>query len=188
MIYLAFAIGAFLIWCIISFFLNKGKTDWPTARIVRKIPLIGGYLRDLGFSDSMMAASRMIKGSVPISEALHQASQATTSPEVSGYWNSANEGLERGIGLGNALDRAPLTRSERMELASLSDLDQVATILESVSEMRASSAKTKHSIIVWLAFALTGVFLVIAFGSAIYALTVMNISMESMMGGLIGEI
>jgi hypothetical protein len=75
-----------------------------------------------------------------------------------------------------------------MELASLSDLDQVATILESISEMRASSAKTKHSIIVWLAFALTGLFLVIAFGSAIYALTVMNISMESMMGGLMGNI
>ncbi len=188
LIYIAFAIGTFLVWCIISFFLNKGKTDWPTARIVRKIPLIGGYLRDLGFSDSMMAASRMIKGLVPINETLHQASQATTSPEVANYWNAANSDLERGIGLGNALDRAPLTRSERMELASLSDLDQVATILESISEMRASSAKTKHSIIVWLAFALTGLFLVIAFGSAIYALTVMNISMESMMGGLMGNI
>jgi hypothetical protein len=50
--------------------------------------------------------------------------------------------------------------------------------------MRTQSAKTKHSLIVWLAFALTGVFLVIAFGSAIYALTVMNMSMDSMMGGI----
>lgn len=184
LIYTAFAIGAFMVWTIISFFLNRGKMDWPTARVVRKIPLIGAYLRDLGFSDSMMAASRMIKGLVPIDEVLHQASQATTSPEVARYWKAANEELERGIGLGNALDREPLTRSERLELASLSDLDQVATILESISEMRSSSAKTKHSLIVWLAFALTGVFLVIAFGSAIYALTVMNISMDSMMGGL----
>jgi type II secretory pathway component PulF len=188
LIYLSFAIGAFMVWCIISFFLNKGKTDWPTARIVRKIPLIGGYLRDLGFSDSMMAASRMIKGLVPINEVLQQASQATSSPEVAKYWDTANKELETGIGFGNALDREPLTRSERIELASLSDLDQVATILESISEMRASSAKTKHSIIVWLAFALTGLFLVVAFGSAIYALTVMNISMESMMSGLMGEI
>ncbi len=184
LIYFSFFIGGFLVWTILSFFLNKGKKDWPTARIVRKIPLIGSYLRDLGFSDSMMAASRMIKGLVPINESLYQAGQATTSPEVSRYWHAANEDLERGIGLGNALDREPLTRSERMELASLSDLGQVATILESISEMRASSAKTKHSLIVWLAFALTGVFLVIAFGSAIYALTVMNISMDSMMGGL----
>lgn len=188
LIYFAFAMGAFLVWCIISFYLNRGKMDWPTARVVRKIPLIGAYLRDLGFSDSMMAASRMIKGLVPINETLEQASQATTSPEVSRYWQSANENLETGLGLGNALDQKPLTRSERLELASLSDLDQVATILESISEMRASSAKTKHSLIVWLAFALTGVFLVIAFGSAIYALTVMNISMDSMMGGLMGGI
>lgn len=188
LIFVAFAIGAFMVWSIISFYLNRGKMDWPTARVVRKIPLIGAYLRDLGFSDSMMAASRMIRGLVPINDALHQAGQATSSPEVSKYWQVANEDLSRGIGLGNALDRPPLTRSERMELASLSDLDQVATILESVSEMRASSAKTKHSLIVWLAFALTGVFLVIAFGSAIYALTVMNISMDSMMGGLMDGI
>ena len=56
--------------------------------------------------------------------------------------------------------------------------------MESIAEMRSQAAKTKHSMIVWLAFALTGVFLVIAFGSAIYALTVMNMSMDSMMGGL----
>lgn len=186
LIYFSFAIGAFLVWTIISFYLNKGKRDWPTARIVRRIPLIGGYLRDLGFSDSMMAASRMIRGLVPITDALYQASRATSSPEVSMYWETANEQLSRGIGLGNALDMAPLTRSERLELASLSDLDQVATILESISEMRSSSAKTKHSLIVWLAFAMTGVFLVIAFGSAIYALTVMNIGMDSMMSGLMG--
>lgn len=184
LIYFAFSLGAFMVWCIFSFFINKGKTDWPTARVVRKIPLIGAYLRDLGFSDSMMAASRMLKGLVPINEALQQASESTTSPEVAAYWNEANEHLERGISLGNALDRAPLTRSERLELASLSDLGQVATILESIAEMRQGSAKTKHSIIVWLAFAMTGVFLVIAFGSAIYALTVMNMSMDSMMGGL----
>lgn len=186
LIYLAFFIGGFMVWCIFSFFINKGKKDWPTARIVRKIPLIGGYLRDLGFADSMMAASRMLKGAVPINEALAQAAQSTTSPEVAVYWEVANVNLERGVNLGNALDHDPLNRSERLELASLSDLNQVATILESIAEMRTASAKTKHSLIVWLAFALTGVFLFIAFGSAIYALMVMNMSMDSMMGGLMG--
>jgi hypothetical protein len=56
--------------------------------------------------------------------------------------------------------------------------------MKSISEMRSQAAKTKHSMIIWIAFAMTGVFLVIAFGSAIYALTVMNMSMDSMMGGL----
>jgi len=184
LIYTAFAIGAFMVWAVISFFMNRGKTDWPTARIVRKIPLIGAYLRDLGFSDSMMACGRMLRGLVPINTALEQASEATTSPEVARYWQNANTDLSRGINLGAALDREPLTRSERLELATLSDLDQVATVVESIAEMRAASAKTKHSLIVWLAFGLTGVYLAIAFGSAIYALTVMNMSMDSMMGGL----
>ncbi len=184
LIYTAYAIAAFMCWCIFSYFINKGNTDWPTARIVRKIPLIGGYLRDLGFSDSMMACARMIHGLVPIADALEQASEATTSPEVRGYWETANKELTRGIGLGAALDREPLNRSERLELATLSDLDQVATIMESIAEMRQQGAKGKHSLIVWLAFGLTGVYLAIAFGSAIYALTVMNMSMDSMMGGL----
>ena len=184
LIYSAFAIGAFMIWAIISFWLNRGKDDWPTARAVRKIPLIGAYLRDLGFSDSMTACARMLRGLVPINEALKQAGEATTSPEVHKYWDNTNEDLERGISLGAAMDREPLTRAERLELATLSDLGQVATIMESIAEMRAQSAKTKHSLIVWLAFALTGVYLAIAFGSAIYALTVMNMSMDSMMGGL----
>ncbi len=186
LIWIAYATAGFMGWAIFSFFINKGKTDWPTARVVRKIPLIGAYLRDLGFTDSMVACARMLRGSVPIGDALEQSSEATTSPEVAQYWRTANAELERGIGLGSALDREPLSRSERMELATLSDLDQVATILESIAEMRAQAAKTKHSLIVWIAFALTGVFLVLAFGSAIYALTVMNMSLDGMMGGLMG--
>lgn len=180
----AFGIGAFMAWAVFSFFMNKGKTDWPTARVVRKIPMIGAYLRDLGFADSMMAAARMLRGLVPIGDTLRQSSEATSVPEVADYWIAANKELENGVNLGAAMDRPPLTRSERLELASLSDLGQVATVLESIAEMRAAAAKTKHALIVWLAFALTGAYLAIAFGSAIYALTVMNMSMDSMMGGL----
>lgn len=184
LIYFSVGLGLFMAWCVFSFFMNRGKKDWPTARIVRKIPLIGAYLRDLGFTDSMTAAARMLRGSVPISEALAQSSEASSAPEVAQYWTDSLADLGRGVSLGVALDRAPLVRSERLELASLSDLDQVATVMESISEMRAQAAKTKHSLIVWIAFALTGVFLAVAFGSAIYALTVMNVSMDSMMGGL----
>lgn len=185
LIYTAMGCGAFLLWCVLSFWYNKGRNDWPTAKVVRKIPLIGAYLRDLGFADSMMAAARMLRGLVPINESLKQSSEATSVPEVSKYWKLANADLSRGINLGSALDRTPLTRAERLELASLSDLSQVATVMESVADMRSAAAKTKHSLIVWLAFGLTGVYLAIAFGSAIYALTVMNMSMDSMMGGLL---
>jgi type II secretory pathway component PulF len=184
LIWLAFAMGAFMVWCVISFILNRGKRDWPTARIVRKIPLISAYLRDLGFADSMTAAARMFRGQVPIGDALKQSADATTIPEISQYWEKANEDLARGVALGVALDRSPLTRGERLEVASLSDLSQVATVLEAISDLRAQGAKSKHSMIVWVAFALTAVYLTIAFGSAIYALTVMNMSMDSMMGGL----
>jgi type II secretory pathway component PulF len=183
----AVTMGIFLVWAVFSFWNNRGKKDWPTARIVRKIPLIGAYLRDLGFADSTAAAGRMLRGSVPIADVLSQASEATTLPEVSDYWLNAREDLSRGVGLGAALDREPLTRSERMELAGISDLGQVATVMESIADMRSQASKTKHSLIVWLAFGLSGVYLVIAFGSAIYALTVMNMSLDSMMGSFMGS-
>jgi type II secretory pathway component PulF len=184
LIWFAVFMGVFMGWCVFSFWINRGKKDWPTARIVRRIPLIGGYLRDLAFADSMSAAARMLRGMVPINDTLEQSAEASSAPDVARYWEESMHDLGRGVSLGSALDRAPLTRSERLELASLSDLGQVATVMESISEMRSQAAKTKHSLIVWLAFALTGVFLAIAFGSAIYALTVMNMSMDSMMGGL----
>lgn len=178
--------GFFLIWCVLSFFYNRGKKDWPTARVVRSIPLIGAYLRDLGFADSMSVCARMIRGKVPIAYALKQASESTNIPDIATYWEQAHDDLNRGVSLGQALDRDPLTKNERMELAGLSDLAQLATIMDAIAEMRAQGGKTKHSLIVWLAFAITGLYLVIAFGSAIFGLTVMNMSMESMMGGLLG--
>lgn len=184
LIYSSVAAGAFMCWTIFSYWINRGKKDWPTARIVRKIPLIGGYLQDLAFADSMSAAARMLHGLVPINDTLEQSAEASSVPEVTEYWNEAKKDLGRGIGLGSALDRPPLRRNERLELAALSDLEQVATVMESIAEMREQASKTKHKLIVWIAFALTGVFLALAFGSAIYALTVMNMSMDSMMGGL----
>lgn len=184
LIWIAYGSAIFMAWCVFSFWINRGKKDWPTARIVRRIPLVGGYLRDLAFADSMSAASRMLRGLVPINDTLIQSAEASSAPEVVMYWEASSRDLNRGVNLGAALDRDPLTRSERLELASLSDLGQVATVMESIADMRAAAAKTKHSLIVWIAFGLTGVFLAIAFGSAIYALTVMNMSMDSMMGGL----
>jgi type II secretory pathway component PulF len=184
LIWSSVASGVFLVWCILSFWINRGKKDWLTARIVRRIPLIGSYLRDLAFADSMMAAARMLRGRVPIDTTLQQSADASASPDVAAYWLDASFNLGRGLGLGSALDRAPLTRAERLEIASLSDLGQVATVMESIADMRSAAAKTKHKLIVWIAFLLTGVFLAVAFGSAIYALTVMNMSMDSMMGGL----
>lgn len=184
LIWTAVGMGVFMGWAGFSFWINKGKRDWPTARIVRKIPLIGAYMRDLSFADSMAAAGRMLQGHVPINDTLEQSAEASSAPEVTIYWEESLADLNRGVNLGAALDREPLSRSERLELASLSDLDQVATVMWSISEMRSQAAKTKHSMIVWLAFALTGVYLALAFGSAIYALTVMNMSMDSMMGGL----
>lgn len=186
LIYFAFAMAGFMIWCIASFWVNRGKNDFAAARAVRKIPLVGGYMRDLGFADSMTAAARMLRGNVPIGDTMKQASQATSMPDVTAYWLACHEDLQRGVSMGMALDREPLSKPERLELASLSDLTQVATIMESIAEMRNQGAKTKNTLIVWLAFFLTAVFLLAGFGSAIFALTVMNMSMDSMVTDMMG--
>ena len=76
----AFGAGAFMTWAVVSFWINKGKADWPTARVVRKIPLIGAYLRDLGFADSMTAAARMICLACPLSAATRSQRNGCAGP------------------------------------------------------------------------------------------------------------
>ncbi|HEY1096867.1 MAG TPA: type II secretion system protein [Alphaproteobacteria bacterium] len=181
LLWFAYAATAFLVWSILSFWLNRGKRDFLAAKLVRKVPMVGSYLRDLAFADSMMAASRMIKGNVSITDALQQSAEASNVPEVCNFWVAAYNDLSRGISLGAAMDRPPLSRSERMEIMTVSDLSQIATVLESIADIRAQSAQTKNSLIVWGAFIFTGLYLLIAFGSAIYALQLMNFSMDSMM-------
>ena len=129
-------------WCLFSYWINRGKRDLPTAKLVRRIPLIGAYMRDLAFADSMAAAARMLRGNVPIGDTLDQSADASAAPEVAEYWRNSQTDLGRGVSLGAALDRAPLTKGERLELATLSDLNQVATVMESIAEMREQAAKT----------------------------------------------
>jgi type II secretory pathway component PulF len=184
LLWLAYGAGAFLIWAIASFWINRGKRDFLAAKMVRKIPLVGAYLRDLAFADSMMAAARMIRGNVAVTGALQQSAEASNVPEVCNFWMAAYDDLSRGISLGMAMDRTPLSRNERMEIMAVSDLSQVATVLESIAEIRMQAGQTKNSLIIWGAFLFTGLYLLIAFGSAIYALQLMNFSMDSMMDSM----
>lgn len=190
LLYFAFAMAAAAVWIIISYRMNRGKTDWPTARFVRRIPLIGSYMRDLGLSDTTMAAARMLRGQVPISDTLRQAALATNVPEISQYWIDSYNDLSRGISLGTALDREPLTDSERTELMTVNDMSQVATVLESISDIRIEKSNSKYKMIVLGAFIFMSFYLLLAFGSAIFALQLMNVSTDSMMeqamGGLAG--
>ena len=80
----------------------------------------------------MSAACRMLQGNVPINATLEQSADASGAPDVSQYWAESLEDLGRGVSLGQALDREPLRRNERVELASLSDLEQVAAVTESI--------------------------------------------------------
>lgn len=181
LLWVAYAAAAFMGWAIASFWINRGKRDFLAASMVRKIPLVGSYLRDLAFADSMMAAARMIRGNVSVTDALQQSADASNVPEVCNFWQQAYQDLARGVSLGSAMDRPPLNRNERTEIMAVSDLTQIATVLEAIADLRAQSAQTKNSMIVWGAFIFTGLYLLIAFGSAIYALQLMNFSMDSMM-------
>jgi hypothetical protein len=187
LIWIAIAACVFLGWIVFSFWINKGKKDWPTARIVRKIPLIGSYLTDLGLAETFKAVALMLSAKVRIADALKLASNSTTIPQVAKFWHDSLDDLSRGITLGMALNRPPLTQAERMELANISDIGHVATVMDSIGDMRATSGKGKSHTIVMVAFLLSGVYLAIAFGSSIYALTIMNMGMDAIMGDVMGD-
>jgi hypothetical protein len=69
-------------------------------------------------------------------------------------------------------------------------MSQVATVLESISDIRIEKSNSKYKMIVLGAFIFMSFYLLLAFGSAIFALQLMNVSTDSMMeqamGGLAG--
>lgn len=184
LLYIAYIATAFGSWLVLSSIWNRGKPDYLAARITRKIPLIGHYLRDLGFADSMMAAARMIEGGVRIDETLKETSETTTLPEIKRYWNKVREEVQKGVNIGQALDRDPLSRMERLEMLSVSKLDQLSSTFLHIADLRQERAKMKHAMIFWLALIGTGAYLFIAVASALYVVSLMGMSIESVMGGL----
>jgi type II secretory pathway component PulF len=134
--------AAFLGGLAMVFWQNKDKPDHYASRLVAKIPLISSYLRDSNMHDSCKLMGRLLRGNVPLDEAIKIIIETSIEPTVRKYWQECLNRIMAGIDTSKALARAPMSRAEMDQIRSIQSIDQLAEVFEGISEERQGQAKT----------------------------------------------
>jgi type II secretory pathway component PulF len=123
------------------FWKNKHKPEHFASRMIAKVPLIGQYMQDSGMHDAGLLMSRLLRGGVPLDEAIRIIMESSIDPSVRLYWKNCLERLMAGVDSAKALSRAPLSRAEQDQIRSIQSIDQLAEVFEGIGDERKSLAK-----------------------------------------------
>mgnify|MGYP003386442255 CR=1 FL=1 len=132
-----------------TFWANRHKPDHVVARIVMRVPLFGEYFRNAALFDTTRLMARLLRGKVPLDEALRIIIETTVEPSSRSYWMECRNRIMAGIEPARALARWPLTKGERDQLMTVESVDQVIEVYESIAEERQMMTKaTQRRIVV----------------------------------------
>ena len=156
------------------FWKNRHKPDHYASRWISKLPLVSSYMHDATMHDTTKLMARLLRGNVPLDEALRILIDSCIEPLTRNYWRECLSRVMAGIDTAKALSRHPLTKQECDQLRSIQSLEQLSEVFESISEERHGMAKNGQKKIMMF-----GVILTMAlFGSVvltvIYLLTIQN--------------
>jgi type II secretory pathway component PulF len=145
-----------------SYWANRHKPDHWSARMVIKMPLFGEYLSHTAMKDTCKLIARLLKGKVPLDDALRIIIETTIEPSAKSYWTSCKQRIMAGVEPAKALARWPLTRAERNQIATVQSVDQLTEVYESLAGERALMAKSMQRKIV-----LTGIVIMVVLSGII---------------------
>lgn len=167
-----------------SFWANRHKPDHVAARLVMRVPLFGEYFRNAALFDTTRLMARLLRGKVPLDEALRIIIETTVEPAARSYWTECRNRVMAGIEPARALARWPLTKGERDQLMTVESVDQLIEVYESIAEERQLMTKTTQRRIVIGGIAC----LMILFGAVvltmIYLLMIQNSGFMEGLSGL----
>jgi type II secretory pathway component PulF len=123
------------------FWKNKHKPEHFASRMIAKVPLIGSYMCDSGMHDASLLMSRLLRGGVPLDEAIRIIMESSIDPTVRLYWKVCLDRLMAGVDSAKALARAPLSRAEQDQIRSIQSIDQLAEVFEGIGDERKGLAK-----------------------------------------------
>lgn len=170
-----------------SFWHNRHKPEHWTSRMISKLPLVSSYMQDATMHDTTKLMARLLKGNVPLDEALKILIELCIEPTTRNYWRVCLHRIMGGTDTAKALARAPLTKQEMDQLRSIQSLEQLSEVFEGISQERSSAAKTGQKKIM-----MAGIVMLMAlFGAVvltmIYLLSIQNQgfmdSLKDMKGG-----
>ncbi len=132
-----------------TFWSNRHKPDHVAARIVMRVPLFGEYFRNAALFDTTRLMARLLRGKVPLDEALRIIIETTVEPSSRSYWMECRNRIMAGIEPARALARWPLTKGERDQVMTVESVDQLVEVYESIAEERQMMTKaTQRRIVV----------------------------------------
>jgi type II secretory pathway component PulF len=164
----AILFGAFL---VISYWFNRHKPDHFTSRLMMKLPLFSSYLRNVSLEDTCKLITRLLRGKVPLAEALAIILESTVEPAAHLYWKESRDRIMAGVEPARALSRWPLLKAERDQIVTIQSVDQLAEVYEAIASERMIMAKADQRRVVKL-----GIFLLM-FLSGITVLTTIYLLM-----------
>jgi len=187
MLFLTSALMISAVFLGVSYWLNRHKPDHYSSRIMMKLPLFSTYLRNVSLQDSCKLMSRLLRGKVPLAEALKIIIQSVVEPAASTYWHECQNRVMAGVEPARALARWPLSKPERDQIVTVQSVDQLSEVYDSIAEERTQMAKADQRKLIKL-----GIFLLLALSgvtilTTIYLLMLQNDSFLNSLSELRGS-
>ncbi|MFA4995163.1 MAG: type II secretion system F family protein [Bdellovibrionales bacterium] len=156
------------------YWFNRQKPDHYTSKILMKMPIMSSYLRNAGMKESCKLMQRLLKGKVPLAEAIDIITESVSEPSCTLYWKECKSRIMAGVDPSHALARWPLTKGERDQIMTIQSVDQLAEVYAAIAEERGLMSKTDQR-----RLAISGIIIMMALAGAtvlmmIYLLSVQN--------------
>ncbi len=128
----------------VSYWFNRHKPDHFTSRLMMKLPFFSPYLRNVSLQDTCKLISRLLRGKVPLPEALKIIIESTVEPAARTYWRDSQSRVMAGVEPSRALSRWPLSKPERDQITTVQSVDQLAEVYDAIADERGLMAKSSQ--------------------------------------------
>ncbi|MER2519662.1 MAG: type II secretion system F family protein [Bdellovibrionales bacterium] len=156
------------------YWFNRHRPDHFTSRLMMNAPVISSYMRNVTLQDSGKLMKRLLRGKVPLAEAMEIIMESCYEPSTRSYWSESRSRIMAGVEPTRALCRWPLTKPERDQIATIQSVDQLAEVYGAIAEERGLMAKGDQRRITIFGI----ITMMVLFGSTvltmIYLLTIQN--------------
>lgn len=131
-----------VIFFVVSYWNNRHNPNHFTARMMMRIPLLSTYLANTSLKDTCKLITRLLRGKVPLAEALEIIIDSSVEPTARSYWTECKHKIMSGIEPSRALARPPLTKPERDQIITIQSVDQLGEVYEAIADERELMAKS----------------------------------------------
>jgi len=129
---------------VFAYWRNRHKPDHYTSRLMMKIPLLAPYMCNSSMKDTCKLMTRLLRGKVPLAEALKIIIESSVEPSAKSYWTISQQKVMSGIEPARALSHPPLNKAESDQIITIQSVDQLGEVYESIAEERAMMAKANQ--------------------------------------------